>query len=126
MQPIENVVEDLMKRDLAHKTSFGLAQIGIYMLFKLSFSQFRWNLAHDDLLSILLVLSKSSSHHYHFLSKSLNEFIIMPMGQAGRSVGNNLKIAYTSDQHNYSAPRLLQAGEKVFQSRQPDRREPKQ
>ena len=47
MQPIQNVVEQLITRNLTAETSFSLAQVGINVFFELLFRQFGWNFAHD-------------------------------------------------------------------------------
>ena len=63
MQPIQNVVEHLITRNLTGKPSFSPAQGGINVFHKLFLSQFRRNFAHDgaafsaNLASLLAVAS---------------------------------------------------------------------
>ena len=88
MQPVQNVVEQLVARNLTDKAPFGLAQIGINVFEKLFFGQSSRNFAHDGMLSRPIgPLICGCVHHAsrqlfcQFLSnvkvqsfKSLNEF----------------------------------------------------
>jgi hypothetical protein len=47
MQPVQNVVEHLITRNLTGKPSFSPAQVGINVFHKLFLGQFGRNFAHD-------------------------------------------------------------------------------
>jgi hypothetical protein len=64
MQPIQNVIEQSIPRYLIAQASFRFTQIGVDMLPKLLFRQFRWNFAHDE-PSSLFPASRSFSHTHH-------------------------------------------------------------
>ena len=51
MQSIQNVIEDLIKRYLTDKASFGSTQMGFNLRFELFFAQFCRNFAHDSCFS---------------------------------------------------------------------------
>lgn len=60
MQPIQNVVEHLIQRNLARKTTVRRAQIGFDVLLELFFGQFGRDFAHNDTLVYAKLLELSS------------------------------------------------------------------
>jgi hypothetical protein len=50
MQPVQDVVENLIKRNLTGETPFGPAQIRLYMRFELFFAQLGRDFAHEGTL----------------------------------------------------------------------------